>query len=123
MNGFWKRLSTGRASSSDLARLFIFPLFVSKVKPYGNTVKPGIMKYYAIYVSKIDWNDHTVCSKFVACICSERYKEKCFLEKISITKEIYHVSTLLQENGEKCCYIDTDGLLHKIECEGVIIYH
>lgn len=81
------------------------------------------MKYYAIYVSKIDWNDASACIKFVACICSECCKEKHFLEEISITKKLYPVDKWLQEDDEKCCYIGTDGLLHRIEVDHVLIYH
>jgi hypothetical protein len=101
---------------------FIYQLFVSKAQPYGNTVKPGVMKYYAIYVSKIDWNNAETCTKFVACVCSECCKEKHFLEEVFITKKIYPVDKWLQEDYEKCRYIGTDGLLHCVECERTLVF-
>lgn len=91
-------------------------------KPYGNTVKPVIMKYYAIYISKWDWNDLKSLPKEVACICSETCRPKHFVEEIAVTKEIYPEDHCLRDVSFRYEYIGIDGLLHIISCERVDFY-
>lgn len=109
------------------SRGFLFSTFLSvksNKKPYGTTVKPEIMKYYTISISKFDWYNASNCTKFVACVCAETCKAKHFEELVSILKQIYPVGKYYTERKDEneLRYIGTDGLLHFVECELTLFF-